>query len=83
MSAATKDFLADLHNELAKELARKIKDGEATAADMAVARQFLKDNGIEAVAAKGSPLEALKNASNGGEPALPEFPDEDDAAFIQ
>jgi hypothetical protein len=79
MSAATKDFLALLHQELALQLTEKIKSGSATAADMAVARQFLKDNGIEAAPAPGSPLEKLQNASR----TLPEFGEEPDDAFLQ
>ena len=74
MTAATKDFLALLHDDLAKALSKKIKSGEATAADMSVARQFLKDNGIDAIPTKGNPLSELQDA-------LPEFSadDEDDA----
>lgn len=49
-SKATKEALDALHGQLAKALADKIKDGTATAADLAVARQFLKDNGIDALA---------------------------------
>jgi len=41
--------MADLHNQIAEELRRKIANGEATASDLNVARQFLKDNGIESV----------------------------------
>ena len=39
--------LETLHECLAKELLGKIKSGEAKAGDLNVARQFLKDNGIE------------------------------------
>lgn len=42
-----KDIGEQLHALLAKELVRRIKDGEATATDLNVARQFLKDNGID------------------------------------
>jgi hypothetical protein len=38
------DILAQAHEELAKELLRRIKSGEASATDLNVARQFLKDN---------------------------------------
>lgn len=81
MSAATKDFLAILHADLAKALSEKIKNGEATAADMAVARQFLKDNGIEAMATPGSHMKNL-NDTVGGE-ALPEFAEDPEEAYIQ
>ncbi|UYO52490.1 hypothetical protein [Rhodopseudomonas palustris] len=49
MSKATTAAMEALHGALALALANKIASGEATAADLAVARQFLKDNGIDAV----------------------------------
>lgn len=45
---ATEEVLAQLHGEIAKGIMQKIKDGTATASDLSVARQFLKDNGITA-----------------------------------
>jgi hypothetical protein len=80
MTAATKDFLAVLHADLAKALSEKIKSGEATAADMAVARQFLKDNGIDAIPTKGNHLSDLQEGVNN---QLPDFPDPEEDAFIQ
>jgi hypothetical protein len=59
MSKASNQSLDDLHGALAKALAEKIKSGDATAADMAVARQFLKDNGIESVPMQSNPLGQL------------------------
>jgi len=59
---ATKDALNALHGEFAKSLAQKLKDGTATAADLSVIRQFLKDNNIEALSVPGSPLGALTDA---------------------
>lgn len=56
MAKATDDALSALHGAIADELARKISDGSATAADLAVARQFLKDNGISAVNSPSTPL---------------------------
>ena len=38
-------ILDDLHTIVAAELLDRIKSGEATSADLSVARQFLKDNG--------------------------------------
>lgn len=58
---APKSELEKLHAALAKKLAEKIADGSATAADMAVARQFLKDNGIDAIPRAGSPLATLRD----------------------
>lgn len=65
-----KDLLADLHKVLAEQLLDRIKNPEAKSADLNVARQFLKDNGIEALATQGSPLADLVNT-------LPDFNDED------
>lgn len=43
---AAPEALEELHSAIAKELARKIANGEATAADLAVAAKFVKDNGV-------------------------------------
>lgn len=56
---ATQDALDKLHGELARALADRIKSGEATASDLNVARQFLKDNGIDAIPRDASPLADL------------------------
>lgn len=72
---ASIDALGDLHNELAKTLKEAVgirdEDGKPIAAILNVARQFLKDNGIESTAAPGSPLGDLAD--------LPVFEDEPDA----
>jgi hypothetical protein len=54
-----------LHGALAKKLADKIKSADATAADMALAHQFLKNNGIDPIPTMGSLL------GLGGELVLP------------
>ena len=51
--------LGSLHEALASDLLRRIQDGSATAADLSVARQFLKDNGIDALAQHSEPLANL------------------------
>ena len=51
--------LKELHGVLAQELLKRVKDPEAKASDLNVARQFLKDNGIEAIPTDNSPLKAL------------------------
>ena len=51
--------LKELHGVLANELLKRVKDPEAKASDLNVARQFLKDNGIEALPVDNSPLKAL------------------------
>ena len=53
------DKLKELHGVLAEELLKRVKDPEAKASDLNVARQFLKDNGIEAIPTDNSPLKAL------------------------
>jgi hypothetical protein len=53
---ASREALEDLHGAIATALADKIRTGDATAADLAVARQFLKDNGIDSIAASNNPL---------------------------
>jgi len=61
MSKASEEFLDKLHSALAEELLRRIQDGTATAADLSAARQFLKDNGIDAVPKAGNPINNLMN----------------------
>ena len=39
--------LKTLHEVLAEELLKRVQDPEAKSSDLNVARQFLKDNGIE------------------------------------
>lgn len=56
---ATSKTLGDLHEGIAQELLSRIRSGEATAAELSVATKFLKDNGIEAIAAQDSPLANL------------------------
>ena len=51
--------LKDLHAVLTDELLKRIKDPECKASDLNVARQFLKDNGIEAIPVDNSPLKSL------------------------
>ncbi len=51
--------LSDLHEGLTNVLLEKIKDPEVKASDLNVARQFLKDNGIEALPVEGNNLSKL------------------------
>lgn len=48
MTKATEEALASLHGALAEAMKLKLADGTATASDLNVIRQFLKDNGINA-----------------------------------
>ena len=59
-----------LHRVLAEQLLARVSDPEAKAGDLNVARQFLKDNGIEALPVHGSPLGDLVKT-------LPDFNDDD------
>ena len=45
---ATAEKLSDLHELLTQDLTIRIRNGEATSQDLNVARQFLRDNKIEA-----------------------------------
>lgn len=51
-----KDLLNQIHSVLAETLLDKIKSGTATSTDLNVARQFLKDNGIDCVPQASEPL---------------------------
>ena len=51
--------LKELHAVLANKLLDKVKDPEVKSSDLNVARQFLKDNGIDAVPVDNSPLQKL------------------------
>lgn len=51
-----KKLLEELHTAVVRTLLDKIRSGEATAADLGVARQLLKDNGIDAAAKAGQPI---------------------------
>ena len=62
--------MASLHKTLAENLPLRIKDPEAKSSDLNVTRQFLKDNGIDAVSVEGSPLSDLVRT-------LPDFSDAD------
>ena len=53
------DLLVDMHKSLAQELLARIKSGEATAAELAAAIKFLKDNGIDANVHQSEPLTNL------------------------
>ena len=51
--------LKELHALLTESLIDRIKHGEADPATLSVARQFLKDNGIDSVGAKSSAMPKL------------------------
>lgn len=51
-----KQILEQIHNALAAELLRKIQDGSAVPTELNVARQFLKDNGIDCSPEASQPM---------------------------
>ena len=51
--------LKELHTILAEKLLEKVKDPDCKASDLNVARQFLKDNNIDAIPVDNSPLGKL------------------------
>ena len=54
-------ILKTIHYELAKHILDLIKSWEAKAGDLNVARQFLKDNGIECIPVENNPMEEIMN----------------------
>ena len=73
---AQQETLGDLHEQLAQTLLAAVRGGAATAAILNVARQFLKDNNIDADAKRGSPLKAL-------EETLGDFDEDDPDNVVQ
>ena len=51
--------LKELHAVLAEKLLKLVKDPDATASELNVARQFLRDNNIDCVPVEGSSLQRL------------------------
>jgi hypothetical protein len=73
---ATEEALEQLHAQLATVMKARLSGPEVSAADLNVIRAFLKDNGIDAVPTKGSPLGDLVDK-------LPTFGPDDIAAEDQ
>jgi|TARA_R110002012_G_scaffold259154_1_gene440438 hypothetical protein len=57
--ASEEKKMADLHKAVAEELLRRVLSGDATSADLNVARGFLKDNGIDAGLEQSDPMANL------------------------
>ena len=53
--------LESLHSVLTRVLLDRVKSPEAKAGDLNVARQFLKDNGIECIPTEKNGLEDIMN----------------------
>ena len=56
------ELLENLHTVLIENLLDKVKSGEAKAGDLNVARQLLKDNGIECITTANNPMEDLMSS---------------------
>lgn len=54
-------LMNEMHTALIDALLEKIKDGTATASDLSVARQFLKDNGIQVADANDKGMKSLND----------------------
>ena len=65
--------LKELHAVLAEKLLEKVQDPDCTAGFLNVARQFLRDNGIDAVPTEGSPLQKLADELPFDVPTKPEI----------
>jgi hypothetical protein len=57
----SKDKLLELHSILAEQLLKKVREEDVKASDLNVARQFLKDNGIDGLPTNDNPLGELVN----------------------
>lgn len=53
------DPFVELHKEITRELLKRVREGIATAADLQVARQWLRDNKVAADPATNPGLKAL------------------------
>ena len=51
--------LNNLHSALTETLLDKVTSGDAKAGDLNVARQFLKDNGVECLPVEKNPMQEL------------------------
>ncbi len=58
---ATEELLASLHGALADAMQDKLTSGDASASDLNVIRQFLKDNGINSDAGANPKLRTLSD----------------------
>ena len=56
------ELLQNLHTVLIENLLDKVKSREAKAGELNVARQLLKDNGIECIPTANNPMEDLMSS---------------------
>lgn len=74
MSSKLEEIFAKIHEALGTELLNRIESGEATAAELSVARQFLNDNSITGIKTENNPLGQLADK-------LPAFDDKADDMY--
>jgi hypothetical protein len=79
MNKEIEKALVDLHTALAKELTNRVGKAESTASDLSVARQFLKDNGVDLGKFQGSAIEDLAEKMMDD---LPDFTEEDNVVTL-
>ena len=65
--------LKELHALLAEKLLKIVQDPDATASELNVARQFLRDNNIDCVPVEGSSLQRLAEELPFDIPTKPEI----------
>jgi hypothetical protein len=58
----TNELLSNLHAGLAQHLHDRLSDGDITAGELNILRQFLKDNQISAQPVEGTPFGELVSA---------------------
>lgn len=71
------EIMQALFNEFVKKLKGDLKEGRSEAAFLAVIRQFLKDNDIQAVPIEGTPLKELIDEFNEYEELEEEYEEEE------
>ena len=59
MEQVTKELQNKLHQVLTQELLARVESGDASSAELNVARQFLKDNNIDGTIEQSDPLANL------------------------
>ena len=65
--------LKELHALLTEKLLKIVQDPDATASELNISRQFLRDNNIDCVPVEGSPLQNLVDELPFDIPTKPEI----------
>ena len=67
---ASEEQFSELHDMVTKELAQRIRSGEATTADIKASIEWLKANDITGVRYEGNPLDKLASIMPKVDPEL-------------